>query len=279
MNAPSRPLQRHRADETTSRQVSAAFDAVAARFDTTLENEITRGLRTKIYSVVSSYVRPGAAILDMNCGTGIDLEHFIKAGYRATGVDLSPAMIAAARSRLESSDKQGPRFYHISFEDLSAVPQKDFDLVFSNFGGMNCVRDLEQTARSIAGVLKPGAYFIGVLMPPFSIWESASFAARFRWSDAVRRFRAHTPATGFDDKTFPVFYHSPKTVVKEFSKDFILKRIVGLSIFSPTPQSTSFVRRHPRLWKVLGRLDSLVERIPLIRSIGDHYLIVLEKRG
>jgi SAM-dependent methyltransferase len=49
---------------------------------------------------MAEVVAPPASILDLGCGTGRHLELFAAAGYDVTGVDRSPAMVAAAKERL-----------------------------------------------------------------------------------------------------------------------------------------------------------------------------------
>lgn len=258
--------------------VANAFDGIAGLFDTTLENEITTGIRENIYSVVGNLVSPGCSILDVNCGTGIDLLHFLKEGYRATGIDISQGMIEAARKKLNRAQREDVVLTVSSYESLGSSRFAEFDLVFSNFGGLNCTPNLDRAAKAISSVTKPGGYFVGVIMPPFSLWETATFASRLQWNNAVRRFHESTPATGFSGNVFPVYYYSPSATAKAFAPDFVTKKITGISIFSPNPQSTHFVSRHPLVSKFLAAFDRLVENIPLIRSVGDHYIIVLRKR-
>lgn len=43
---------------------------------------------------------PGASVLEIGCADGFVTEALARAGYRVTAVDLSPAMVAAARRRL-----------------------------------------------------------------------------------------------------------------------------------------------------------------------------------
>lgn len=45
-------------------------------------------------------VEPGARVLELGCADGLVTEALAEAGYSVTGVDLSPAMVAAARRRL-----------------------------------------------------------------------------------------------------------------------------------------------------------------------------------
>ncbi|MDQ7857901.1 MAG: class I SAM-dependent methyltransferase [Armatimonadota bacterium] len=44
---------------------------------------------------------PGATVLELGCADGLVTEALAQAGFRVTAVDLSPAMIEAARRRLD----------------------------------------------------------------------------------------------------------------------------------------------------------------------------------
>lgn len=258
--------------------VAAAFDGIAGAFDENFENLITAELRRRLYSVVTSLVPGDSTIIDVNCGTGIDALFLAEHGYRVTGIDVSRTMIARARKKLASRRNLQATFIPGSFDDLPANHAEPVDLVMSNFGGINCSDNLGRTARAIGSVIKPGGYFVGVIMPRFSLWETVSFLLRLRWKDAARRMRGGSVATGFGEHSFRVQYYSPRDVRRSFGDGFNVKRISALSVVAPTPQSTGFARNHPRLVSLLFRLDNYLESIPVLRSIGDHYIIVLQKQ-
>jgi hypothetical protein len=186
-------------------------------------------------------------------------------------------MIAAAERKLRLLGLKNVNFSVSSYDRLSPEHFPAADLVFSNFGGLNCTSDLVSTAEAVGSMTKPGGYFVGVLMPPFSLWEFLSFASRLQWNQALRRLGDNVQATGFRGTEFPVYYHSPSYAKKSFSGQFDLKKLMGLSIVSPSPQSTGFISRFPLISKILVGVDGILERLPLARSIGDHYLIVLQK--
>jgi hypothetical protein len=187
-------------------------------------------------------------------------------------------MIAASRRKFEYAGIEDVKFMVASYDRLSPKTISLANLVFSNFGGLNCTPDLASAAEAIAAVTKPGGYFIGVIMPPFSLWEALSYAMRLQWRQMLRRAHDHAPATGFGEASFPVYYYSPRTVAAAFSSHFERRQLIGLSIISPSPQSTRFVQRHPMLTNSLIAIDGLIETYPLLRSIGDHYLIVLQRK-
>ena len=260
-------------------KVAEAFDAIAERFDQSFESSpVIQRLRKRVYNVIGSLVPQGSSILDMNCGIGIDAAFLGKQGYNVVGIDISTKMIEQAKRKLES-DRHNVEFYVSSFEHIVQLPSHRYDLILSNFGGLNCTNNLHTVAEQIGLATRQGGFFVGVVMPRFCIWETVSGLTHGRWDYAFRRLRKGIPATGFSEKSFSVYYHSPRRVISAFRPWFVVERVCGLSIFSPPPSASSFIKKHPRLTTLLERLDALVERFPLERSMGDHFMIVLRKKA
>jgi SAM-dependent methyltransferase len=97
--------------------------------------------------------QPGERILDVGCGEGTLTR---KIGERRTtvlGVDNSPEMIAAARSK-------GVDAVLLDVADMTF--SSEFDAAFSN-ATLHWVLEKEQAARAIFRALKPGARFAGEL--------------------------------------------------------------------------------------------------------------------
>lgn len=94
--------------------------------------------------------KPGERILDLGCGDGALTGALAAAGAIVTGVDSSPAMVAAARALGLDA--------HVA--DATALGfNGDFDAVFSN-AVLHWVKPPEAAAAGIARALKPGGRLV-----------------------------------------------------------------------------------------------------------------------
>jgi len=95
----------------------------------------------------------GLRVLEVGVGVGADYLEWLRAGARATGVDLSPASRESARRRCELAgfhpDLRVADAEHLPFADHT------FDVVYS-YGVMHHSPDTAQCFREAWRVLKPG---------------------------------------------------------------------------------------------------------------------------
>ena len=165
------------------------------------------------------------------------------------------------------------------YEDLSPLGSKQFDIVLSNFGGLNCTSNLRGVAEQVSLHLKPGGYAIAVVMPPFSLWETFAYAFRGKIREAIRRIRPNGTETQFSGNKFTVYYFSRRRMSEAFSEQFDVVETYALNVLSPPPHAWNIRRRFPHLTAGLEKIDDLTCHLPLFRSIGDHTVIVMRKKA
>ena len=100
--------------------------------------------------------RPGASsLLDVACGTGAHLE-YLRSRCEVVGLDIEPAMLAQARTRLP-----GVELVEADMRDFSL--RRSFDAVvclFSSIGYMASPEELDSAIRTMAAHLVPGGVLV-----------------------------------------------------------------------------------------------------------------------
>ena len=110
----------------------------------------------------------GLRILHLQCHFGQDTLSLTKKGAHAVGVDLSSESISVARSL--SAELNIPcMFIESDVYDLVHVEQEPFDIVFTSYGTIGWLPDLDKWAGVVKSKLKNGGRFILVEFHPF-IW-------------------------------------------------------------------------------------------------------------
>lgn len=113
----------------------------------------------------------GASVLHLQCNCGQDTLSLVNAGATAVGVDISDNAVAFAQKLSADSGvlAQFERAEVIEWLEAHQHGERLFDRVFSSYGAIPWLENLERWARGIAGVLAPGGRFVLVEFHP-AIW-------------------------------------------------------------------------------------------------------------
>ena len=261
------------------RQTVLAFDRLAAKYDDMFTRSmIGRAQREAVWDVLLDAIEPGSHILELNCGTGEDALFLAQHDMSLVACDASRQMIDRARQRMRSEDPGAPiQFRHLATEQLSQLDQGElFDAAFSNFSGLNCVADLNYTARQLAELLTMGAPVLICLSTRYCLSEMIWFVLHGKFRKAFRRCSG-IATVKVEGLTVRVRYPTLRSVRRSFSSFFRMRSCTGIGIAVPPSYLEPLVRKHPRLLTLAKRIDSHISRLPWIRTLGDHMLIHFER--
>ena len=261
-------------------ETARAFDAVAREYHTSNEtNRILRHMRRRAVAALRRHVPAGSRLLDLGCGPGTDHPEMVRAGYSVTAIDASPAMAREATGRAASMREAGrPTVLCHPIERLQELSLEPFDAAFSNFGPLNCVYDLTDVARQTHEVLKPGGVLVASVIGRVCPWEIALYLMRGDVSRAMRRFRRRPVAVPLEDGIVWTQYPTPGGFERTFvSAGFMRRECFGLGVIAPPPYLSAFAERRSLLVDKLLDLDETIGRMPLLRRVGDHFLVVLQR--
>jgi SAM-dependent methyltransferase len=107
----------------------------------------------------------GRTLLHLQCHFGMDTLALGRRGAVVTGVDISTASVELAR-RLSEELGIPATFVESSVEELPSHLDGTFDIVFTSYGVVHWLADLDRWASVVARFLRPGGFFYMVEMHP-----------------------------------------------------------------------------------------------------------------
>lgn len=264
---------------------------MAASYDQTFTHtSLGRELRGLVWERLSLLFTGGSHVLELNCGTGEDACWLAAQGVLVTATDGSPRMLQRAEDKASAqlgSEAAEVRFAELSLEAPDGpFPPASFDGAFSNFGGLNCVRDLEPLADALGQWMRPDAPVLLVVMGPACVWDLGYHLLRGEPKRAFRRLAKDGALARVGDERVRVTYPWPSELMKVFAPFFRLERVSALGLVLPSSLWPSSLwsraiesRRHGRrLLGSLGRAERLIRDVWPLRYLGDHYMLQMRRR-
>lgn len=193
-------------------------DEVAQEYDAVMDShQPNQWIRQRVKEKFCS-LAPQGRVMDFGGGTGLDLGWLTAAGYEVVFCEPSVAMRKKAMEYQQTmlhSDKvtflDGAHTDFITWEKQPPLNEK-VDAILSDFGPLNYVPDIHALFRCISRVIRPGGYFVLLVL-------HLPFAKRLKWHrrNAIgsllsrTTFRMHIP---YKDHKQLVFVHTEKEIEK-----------------------------------------------------------------
>lgn len=110
----------------------------------------------------------GKSVLDVGCGEGYFSRLFARKDAMVVGIDLSEALIMAAKEE-EERHPLGIRYLVSDAADMSVLDSGSFDIAFCHMS-LDDIPDYEGTIAEISRILLKGGRFVAVIVHPcFSV--------------------------------------------------------------------------------------------------------------
>jgi len=257
-----------------------AFDAVAADYDRQFtDTALGRLLRERVYRLAHYPALPGAAALELNCGTGADAVWLARRGFRVLATDISPEMVGITKAKLMQaglgSTADAVVCNMTQLGTLADVMPKEFDLVWSNFGGLNCLSpdNLRKLQDDLRAVMAPNATLTAVVMGRFCLWETLYFLLKGQPSQAFRRLKKGgvLAPTGAPGSFIHTWYYSP-AMLQRYFPHFTVTRLYPIGFWLPPSYLEPFFGRYPRFLRVLNGLERQIGGSWLAGG-ADHFMV------
>lgn len=144
----------------------------------------------------------GQQILHLQCHFGLDSLSLSRLGAQVTGVDLADAAIAKARA-LAAELQLTTRFLCTDVYELPRHLHQQFDVVFTSFGVLGWLPDLDRWAAVVAHFLRPGGRLVLVEFHPV-VWMFDADFTRIDYSYFNRETIVEEETGTYADRTAPL---------------------------------------------------------------------------
>jgi ubiquinone/menaquinone biosynthesis C-methylase UbiE len=260
------------------------FDITAKNYDANFTNSAIGKLqRSKVWACLESLLNESKTplkILEINCGTGQDAIQLADMGHSIVATDASSAMIAISKKKLQEHPgiAQQLQFIVCSFASLheKLVPQK-FDLVLSNFGGLNCIskKEIVTLGQQLFSLLNEKGRLVVTVMGNCCLWEIIHYCSRAKFSTAFRRLKK-TVDFFAGGQSMPIYYYSPGTLQNLLSPEFVLQQHLPIGLFIPPSYLEKKFLNKPAH---LARLNRWEEKFnhPRLSYLADHYCSIFKR--
>jgi ubiquinone/menaquinone biosynthesis C-methylase UbiE len=259
----------------------AAFTTQSAIFDEIYSgNTIVNYKRERVRAHVMQHLPANSYILELNSGTGEDALFFAQNGHKVHATDISAGMQQQLRQKVVLNGMQDNISNELcSFTKLDQLTNKGpYDLIFSNFAGLNCTNELDKVLASFSELLKPDGLVTLIILPKFCLWETLLiFKGKLR--TAFRRFFSRNGSRAHIEGTyFKCWYYNPSYILKRLNDQFDLLGIEGLCTIVPPSYIEGFAEKHPNAYSLLKKKEDQLKSNWPWKYIGDYYIISFKKK-
>ena len=264
----------------------SSFNNIATFYDDDFTHSpIGKAQRKLVWEYLKPFFseKQNLSVLELNCGTGEDAKWMAQQGANVLATDISSEMIKLTETKMDVNGlHQKVTCKQMDINNIDAViGVEKFDIVFSNFGGLNCIvpEKLDNLLQyQLPSLLNKNGKMIFVVMPTFCLWESFYHTIILKRKNIFRRL-THKPleANIGNGNTVQTWYYSPKWFKQHLPANVLLQSFRPIGFFIPPSYLNHFFLKRPIFLRLLQGLEKRIGGFTLLASASDHYLVHLQK--
>lgn len=209
----------------------------------------------------------GKKVLHLQCHFGQDTISLDRLGAEATGVDFSDKAIESAR-QIAAETGSSAKFICCDIYDLKIHLNKQFDIVFTSYGTIGWLPDLDKWADIIAHFLKPDGRFVFVEFHPV-VWmfddNFEKIGYNYFNSGAIKEMESGTYADRSADlsQQYIMWNHGMADVISNLIKNGL--ELSSMEEYDYSPYNC--FKRTVEFEKGKFRIEHLQNKIPMVYSL------------
>ena len=173
----------------------------------------------------------GRSLLHLQCHFGLDTLSWARLGASATGVDLSPVAIREAQRIMRRAEIDAS-FICSDVYTYGETSSASFDIVYTSYGAICWLPDIERWAETVSGKLRRGGLFYMVEFHPLYDLHSG-YAYFHNETPDIEHETTYTENSSNEKMTVAVWTHPIGSVINALIRAGIRIEHVNEFPFSP----------------------------------------------
>ena len=215
----------------------------------------------------SGQVINGKKMLHLQCHFGMDSLNWARLGVDVTGVDLSDEAIKEAQ-KLNDELGLNAKFICCNVYDTSEYVKEQFDIVFTSYGTIGWLPDLQPWAKMIVEKLKPGGIFYLAEFHPV-VWMFDNDFTRIEYAYNNQAVIVTENEGTYTDRNADIkgkeysWNHSISEVLNALIGAGLSIEMFNEHMYSPYPCFRNVIEFETGKWHIIG----MEGKIPMVYSL------------
>lgn len=209
----------------------------------------------------------GKTMLHLQCHFGMDSLDWARRGADVTGVDLSDTAISEAK-KLNDELKLNAKFVCSNVYDLKDQLDEKFDIVFTSYGTIGWLPDLDKWADIVSYYLKPGGLFYIAEFHPV-LWMFDDDFTHIKYHYDNRELIVTENEGTYTDRNAQIvgkeysWNHSISEVLNALINAGLKIELFNEHMYSPYPCFRNTIETEKGKWHIKG----MEEKLPMVYSV------------
>lgn len=206
-------------------------------------------------------------LLHLQCHFGMDTMSWEREGAIVTGVDLSDEAIKSA-IEIKEELKLNATFICCNVYDLEKQLDKKFDIVFTSYGTIGWLPDLDKWAAVVSHFLRPGGIFYIVDFHPV-LWMMDENFKHIKYNYFNTEVITEEISGTYSDRSAPIksiehgWNHPFSEILNSLLKQGLMIQFFNEFPYSPYNCFRNLEQGNDGMWRIKG----MDEKMPMLYSI------------
>lgn len=254
------------------------FDSEALIYDQNFTfSKIGKAQRKIIWTHLSNLINSNRvkSVLEINCGTGEDALFLNKKGISILPTDISKKMVELTNEKLNKNGFDSNAKTLDARNINSIVTEKKFDLIFSNFGGLNCITEQELNLffKDSSILFKDKKNYFLVFMGKHCLIEKLYFLSKLKFSKINRRSANEITNAKLKYESIETTFYSIQQIKRCLPKNLKIVSYYPVGFFIPPSYLESFFATRKTIFNVLKKMETLICNFSFLCNYSDHFIV------